>query len=91
MIGIVRAAGAQILLIGMKMPPNYGPRYTNDFYQMYTDIAQRDHVPIVPFLLVSVALDPSYLQADGLHPNARAASLVLDTVWPKLVPLLHAH
>lgn len=91
MIGIVRAAGAQILLIGMKMPPNYGPRYTTDFYQMYTDIAQRDHVPIVPFLLESVALDPSYLQADGLHPNARAASLILDTVWPQLVPLLHAH
>lgn len=91
MIGIVRAAGAQILLIGMKMPPNYGPRYTTDFYQMYTDIAHRDHVPIVPFLLESVALDPSYLQADGLHPNARAASLILDTVWPQLVPLLHAH
>lgn len=91
MIGIVRAAGAQILLIGMKMPPNYGPRYTTDFYQMYTDIAQRGHVPVVPFLLESVALDPAYLQADGLHPNARAAPLILDTVWPQLVPLLHAH
>jgi acyl-CoA thioesterase-1 len=91
MIGIVRAAGARILLIGMKMPPNYGPRYTTDFYQMYTDIAQRDHVPVVPFLLESVALDPGYLQADGLHPNARAAPLILDTVWPQLVPLLHAH
>jgi acyl-CoA thioesterase I len=91
MIGIVRAAGAQILLIGMKMPPNYGPRYTTDFYQMYADIAQRDHVAVVPFLLESVALDPSYLQTDGLHPNARAAPLILDTVWPRLVPLLHAH
>jgi acyl-CoA thioesterase-1 len=91
MIGLLRAAGARILLIGMKMPPNYGPRYTTDFYQMYADIAQRDHIPLVPFLLETVALDASYLQADGLHPNARAAPLILDTVWPQLVPLLHAH
>jgi len=91
MIGIVRAAGAKILLIGMQMPPNYGPRYTADFFHMYTDIAQRDHVPLVPFLLESVALNPAYMQADGMHPNARGAPLILDTVWPQLTPLLHAH
>ena len=91
MIGMVRAAGAQILLIGMRMPPNYGPRYTTDFYQMYTDIAQRNHVPLVPFLLESVALNPALMQSDGMHPNARGAPLLLDTVWPRLVPLLHAH
>jgi len=91
MIGIVRAAGAHILLIGMQMPPNYGPRYTAVFYHMYTDIAQRDHVPLVPFLLESVALNPAYMQADGMHPNARGAPLILDTVWPRLIPLLHAH
>jgi acyl-CoA thioesterase I len=91
MIGIVRAAGARILLIGMKMPPNYGPRYTADFYQIYTDIAQRDHVPLVPFLLESVALNPDYMQPDGMHPNARGAPLILETVWPQLLPLLHAH
>jgi acyl-CoA thioesterase-1 len=90
MIGITRAAGAQILLIGMRMPPNYGPRYTADFYQMYEEIAQRDHLPLVPFLLESVVLNPNLMQADGMHPNAHAAALVLDTVWPRLLPLLHA-
>jgi acyl-CoA thioesterase I len=91
MIEMVRAAGAQTLLIGMRMPPNYGPRFTADFYQMYQEIAQRDHLPLVPFLLASVALNPSYMQADGLHPNARGAPLVLDTVWPRLLPLLREH
>lgn len=90
MIGITRAAGAQILLIGMRMPPNYGPRYTADFYHMYEDIAQHDHLPLVPFLLESVVLNPNLMQADGMHPNAHAAPLVLDTVWPRLLPLLHA-
>ena len=73
------------------MPPNYGPRYTTDFYQMYTDIAQRDHVPLVPFLLESVALNPALMQPDGMHPNARGAPLLLDTVWTQLRPLLHGH
>jgi len=57
---------------------------------MYTDIAQRDHIPVVPFLLESVALNPNLMQADGMHPNARAAPLVLDTVWQRLLPLLQA-
>jgi len=70
MIAMARAAGAQILLIGMRMPPNYGPRYTADFSHMYTDLAQRDHVPLLPFLLESVALNPNLMQADGMHPNA---------------------
>jgi acyl-CoA thioesterase I len=91
MIGIARAAGAKILLIGMRMPPNYGPRYTADFRQMYEDIAQREHLAFVPFLLESVALNPALMQADGLHPSARAASVLLDTVWPRLLPLLQVH
>jgi acyl-CoA thioesterase I len=91
MIGMARAAGSQVLLVGMRMPPNYGPRYTADFYQMYEDLAQRDHLPLVPFLLESIALNPTFMQADGLHPNASAAPLVLDTIWPRLVPLLGPH
>ena len=91
MIAATRESGAQVLLVGMRMPPNYGPRYTADFYQMYQDIAQRDHLPLVPFLLESVVLNPTYMQADGLHPSARGTPLVLDTLWPRLLPLLHAH
>ena len=91
MVAMVRVFGAQILLIGMRMPPNYGPRYTTDFSQMYKDIAQHDHLPLVPFLLESVALNPDFMQADGMHPNAHGAPLVLDTVWPRLLPLLQQH
>ena len=91
MIGMVRAAGAQLLLIGMRMPPNYGPRYTADFRQMYEDVAQQNHLPLVPFLLESVAMNPDLMQADGMHPNARAAPILLDTIWPRLVPLLRKH
>jgi acyl-CoA thioesterase I len=91
MIGMARAAGSRVLLVGMRMPPNYGPRYTADFYQMYEDLAQRNHLTLVPFLLESVALNPTFMQADGLHPNASAAPLVLDTIWPRLIPLLGVH
>ncbi|HEY5102176.1 MAG TPA: arylesterase [Steroidobacteraceae bacterium] len=91
MVAIARAGGARVLLLGMRLPPNYGPRYANDFRQMFSDIAEQDHVPFVPFLLESVALHPDLVQADGLHPNARGAPLMLNTVWPQLVPLLHPH
>jgi len=90
MVEISKAAGAQVLLIGMRMPPNYGPRYTTDFSQMFVDIARRDHLAFVPFLLESVALNPTFMQADGLHPSARGAPAMLDTVWPRLLPLLHS-
>ena len=89
MVGMARAAGAQVLLIGMRLPPNYGPRYTADFYRMFGDIAHNEHVPLVPFLLESVALNSDLMQSDGLHPNARGASIVLNTMWPRLSPLLH--
>jgi acyl-CoA thioesterase I len=89
MITLSQAAGARVLLVGIRMPPNYGPRYTSDFSQMFTDIAQHEHLAFVPFLLESVALNPDLMQADGMHPSARGAPLMLDTVWPRLVPLLH--
>jgi acyl-CoA thioesterase-1 len=90
MVALAQAAGAQVLLIGMRMPPNYGPRYTSGFSQMFADIAQRDHLAFVPFLLESVALNPTLMQADGIHPSARGTPLLLETVWPTLLPLLHS-
>ncbi len=88
MVQMVTKAGARILLVGMRIPPNYGPKYTADFVQMYTDLSSRFHLPLVPFLLESVALDGSRMQEDGLHPNALGEPAVLDTLWPQLVPLL---
>ncbi len=88
MVELAGQAGARVLLVGMRIPPNYGPKYTADFVQMYKDISAKFHAPLVPFLLESVALDDSRMQEDGLHPNASGEPAVLDTLWPQLVPLL---
>jgi acyl-CoA thioesterase-1 len=72
----------------MRIPPNYGPKYTADFVQMYADLSTQYRTPLVPFLLQSVALDSDRMQDDGLHPNASGEPAVLDTLWPQLIPLL---
>lgn len=88
MVELATKAGAKVLLVGMRIPPNYGPKYTADFVQMYADVSAQYHTPLVPFLLQSVALDSARMQDDGLHPNASGEPAVLDTLWPQLVPLL---
>ena len=88
MIDLARGAGAQVLLLGMRIPPNYGPHYTEQFSAVYADIARDKHVPLVPFLLSDVALHPDLMQADGVHPMEAAQPLLLATVWPTLEPLL---
>jgi len=88
MIGLAKDAGAQVLLLGIRLPPNYGPRYGNGFAALYSDLAQQQHVPLVPFLLADVALNPTLMQEDGLHPVAAGEPRVLDTIWPYLLPLL---
>jgi acyl-CoA thioesterase I len=88
MVELGEKAGARVLLVGMRIPPNYGPKYTSDFVQMYKDLSAHYRTPLVPFLLESVALDSSKMQDDGLHPNALGEPAVLDTLWPQLVPLL---
>ncbi len=88
MVQLAQAAGARVLLVGIRIPPNYGPRYANEFADMYPGIAKQYHLPLVPFLLEKVALDPALMQEDGMHPNARGEPLVLDTLWQGLEPLL---
>ncbi len=83
-----QAAGARVLLIGIRIPPNYGPRYTETFARIFPELANQYHLPLVPFLLEKVALDPTRMQADGMHPNALGGPPVLETVWPILKPLL---
>ncbi len=85
----VQARGARVVLIGMRLPPNYGEQYTETFEGIYRDLAARHHLPLVPFLLEGVALDPGLMQADQLHPTAAAQPRLLDTVWHTLGPLLH--
>jgi len=88
MIELARQSGARVVLLGMRIPPNYGPRYTDRFHATFAALAARDHVAFVPFLLERVALDPERMQADGVHPNAAAQPELLDTLWPVLEPLL---
>ena len=88
MVQLCQAAGAHVLLVGIRIPPNYGPRYANEFAAAYPDIAKRFQLPLIPFLLDKVALDAALMQDDGLHPNARGEPRVLETVWQGLEPLL---
>lgn len=90
MIALARARGAEVLLLGMRMPPNYGERYTTAFQNMYTELAQAHKISLVPFLLDRAALDPALMQSDGIHPNEAGQPVLLDNVWPKLEPLLRA-
>ncbi len=88
MLGMARGANRKVLLLGIHMPPNYGPRYTAGFDKIYQDLAARHRVALVPFLLEGVAENPRLMQPDGLHPNATGQPLLLQNVWPALQPLL---
>lgn len=88
MIEQSQAAGAEVILAGIRLPPNYGATYTERFYAMYTDLRDRYGVSLVPFLLEGVALEPGLMQEDGIHPNAAAQPRLLDNIWPLLAPAL---
>lgn len=88
MIDAAKRSGARVLLLGIRMPPNYGPQYTQAFDEMFAGLAKEKKVPLLPFLLQGIALDERFMLPDGLHPNAQGQPLVLANVWPVLKPLL---
>jgi len=88
LVQLSQKAGARVLLIGIRIPPNYGPRYTSDFYESYALTAKKFSVPLVPFILDGVAAQPELMQEDRLHPRAEGQQQLLDNVWPYLKPLL---
>jgi acyl-CoA thioesterase-1 len=88
MIDLSTAAGAKVLLLGMRMPPNYGPEFTEQFRLCYSELARDKKLPLVPFLLNDIALSPNLMQADGIHPNELGQPQLLANVWPSLIPLL---
>ena len=88
MVDASTAAGAKVLLLGMRLPPNYGQRYTQAFAQVFSDVAADRQVPLVPFLLEGVGGVPGMMQADGIHPAVAAQPQMLENVWPTLEPLL---
>lgn len=89
MIRAAQHSNAKVLLVGMRMPPNFGPAYTRQFAAVYAELARRHRTAFVPFLLEGFADRPEYFLADGIHPNAAAQPLILERVWTALEPLLH--
>lgn len=81
-------AGAQVLLLGMRLPPNYGVKYTTAFAQVFDAVAQQQEVALVPFFLEGIAGVPGLMQRDGIHPTERAQPRLLELAWPELKPLL---
>jgi acyl-CoA thioesterase-1 len=79
---------AKVLLLGMKIPPNYGLKYSQQFSENYTNLAKKYQVPLVPFFLEGVAGNPTLIQADGLHPTAAAQPTLLENIWPTLQIML---
>ena len=85
-----QAANAKVLLVGMYVPPNYGPDYSQKFHGVYEQLSKEKHVPLVPFLLAGIENNPEMFQADQIHPTPQAQPLLLNNVWPVLRPLLGA-
>ncbi|HSG11826.1 MAG TPA: arylesterase [Gammaproteobacteria bacterium] len=88
MISSVQEADAQVLLIGVQLPPNYGPRYTEKFQDIYHELARERDITLLPSLVDGIGTERDLMQADGIHPNATAQPLIRDRVWEALVPLL---
>jgi acyl-CoA thioesterase-1 len=91
LLAIIRAAKreeARVLLVGMRLPPNYGAQYTEAFERTFTEVAREERVPLVPFLLEGMAENREMFQHDNLHPTAEAQRVLLDNVWQQLRPML---
>ncbi len=89
MIETARQGGAKVLLLGMKMPTNYGPQFAQLFESVYAKLAKRYGVRLIPFFLDGVAMDASLMQADGIHPNVKAQAQLLEAVWGPLSSMLN--
>ncbi|MEX0619431.1 MAG: arylesterase [Pseudohongiellaceae bacterium] len=88
MVNLASESGARVILAGIQIPPNYGPRYTGPFFEQYAEIAANDDLPLIPFLIDGIAQQPELMQSDGIHPKAEAQRKIVENVWPVLKPLL---
>lgn len=88
MVAASQAAGAKVLVVGMEVPPNYGPAYAREFKELFASVASARKVPLVPSFFAGFGEDLAYFQSDRIHPTAQAQSRLLDNVWPQLKPLL---
>jgi acyl-CoA thioesterase-1 len=83
-----QAAGVRVLIAGMRLPPNYGAPYAEDFHRLYREVARARGVPLMPFFLDGVGAVPALNQDDGIHPTAAGYAIIVDHLWPYLEPLL---
>ena len=83
-----QCSGAKVVILGIRIPTNYGPRYTQAFEKVYRDIATQTDTPWIEFFMENVALNPALMQEDGIHPNAQAQSILLDNAWPVIAESL---
>ena len=90
MIDASRKARAEVLLVGMRLPPNYGPSYTEKFHRTYIDLARTKKTALVPFLFEGFGEDPKFFQSDRVHPTGEAQALMLESVWKGLKPMLRS-
>ena len=88
MIASAQAAAAEVLLLGVQLPPNYGPRYTQKFQAIYHELADENGLALLPSLVDGIGTESTLMQADGIHPNAAAQPLIRDRIWKELLPLL---
>ena len=88
MVAASQAAGAKVLVVGMEVPPNYGPAYAREFKELFASVAAARKVPLAPSFFAGFGEDLSYFQPDRIHPTAQAQPRLLDNVWPQLKPLL---
>ena len=88
MVRMAQAARAQVLIVGMQLPPNYGPAYVKEFSDLFANVARTRKVPLVPYFFAGFGDDLAYFQPDRIHPTAEAQPRLLDNVWPTLKPLL---
>jgi acyl-CoA thioesterase-1 len=90
MIDLAEANGAEVIITGIQIPPNYGPRYTAPFFDTYAALAEQKSLALVPFLIEGIPQQPELMQNDGIHPRAEAQSMIIDNVWPILEPQLES-
>lgn len=90
MVEACQEAGAIVVLAGIRIPPNYGQAYVQDFHAIYRDLAEQYGLLLIPFILEHIALDPELMLADGIHPNVAGQEALLNNVWPALLPALRA-
>ena len=88
MTRLITDSGAEVLLIGMVLPPNYGKRYTTAFTALFDAVAEENNLPYLPYLLEGTATSQSLIQRDGIHPKPEAQPLLLNDIWHLLEPLL---